>query len=130
MGGERLARGLSKHNPLRGEGVEHFSAGRYAASSYSALSPRSLTTLLHFTFSSRRNVAYCSGVLATISNPILVNCSRTFGCWTAATISLLRRLTISFGVAAGARMPNHVITSKPGKPDSAIVGNSGATVER
>jgi hypothetical protein len=28
----------------------------------------------------------------------------------------LSRLTISFGVAAGASMPNQVMTSNPGKP--------------
>ena len=34
------------------------------------------------------------------------------------------------GVPAGARMPSQALTSKPGRPDSAIVGNSGALGER
>ena len=37
---------------------------------------------------------------------------------------------MSFGVPAGASRPNHGTASKPGKPDSAMVGRSGASAER
>ena len=38
--------------------------------------------------------------------------------------------TIGAGVPAGASSPNHDIASKPGKPDSAMVGSSGMLGER
>ncbi|MNV56286.1 hypothetical protein D3C71_1485600 [compost metagenome] len=39
-------------------------------------------------------------------------------------------LITSGGVPAGANRPNHDDTSKPSKPDSCIVGRSGALLER
>ena len=45
-------------------------------------------------------------------------------------ISEDKRLTISLGVAAGARIPNHATVSYPGNPDSATVGTSGNRGER
>ena len=56
--------------------------------------------------------------------------SRTSGMLSAFTISALSRLTISGGVPAGANTPCHEPTSKPGNPDSASVGTSGAIDER
>ncbi|MNS52612.1 hypothetical protein D3C72_853330 [compost metagenome] len=37
---------------------------------------------------------------------------------------------MGLGVAAGARMPNHVPISKPFRPASSMVGTSGSTLER
>jgi len=44
---------------------------------------------------------------------------------TVSTMSAWIRRTISFGVAAGTRMPTHERKSNPGKPDSLIVGTAG-----
>ena len=37
---------------------------------------------------------------------------------------------VAAGTPAGARMPNHPVTSKPGRAASAMVGTSGSTAER
>ena len=44
--------------------------------------------------------------------------------------SRFSRSTTGAGVPAGARIPNHPITSKPGSTVSATVGTSGNAVER
>ena len=46
------------------------------------------------------------------------------------TISKLSRVMISVGVPAGAEIPNHAISSYPGRPASDTVGISGSTDER
>src|SRR5436190_1347441 len=46
------------------------------------------------------------------------------------TISLFSFATMSFGVAAGATTPNQPIASKPGTPDSTMVGTEGNALAR
>src|ERR1700736_4420830 len=51
--------------------------------------------------------------------------------WTsAALVSTLILAMTSFDVFAGTKKPNHENTSKPGTPDSAMVGISGTTATR
>ncbi len=52
------------------------------------------------------------------------------GCASTRRMSPEILSTTGFGVAAGAKNANHVASSKPGRPDSAIVGRSGASGER
>ncbi|MNC86573.1 hypothetical protein D3C83_22450 [compost metagenome] len=64
------------------------------------------------------------------SSACVANFSRTSGRAIAFARSAFRRPTISRGVPAGAITPKNPMTSKPGRPDSAIVGTFGTTGER
>ena len=55
---------------------------------------------------------------------------RNSGALTIATTSVCSRWITACGVPAGAKMPHQPVTSKPGRPDSAIVGISGMPAAR
>src|SRR6185503_14486789 len=56
--------------------------------------------------------------------------ARRSGCASTFTTSWCSLPTTAGGVPAGAKSPNQETASKPGKPDSATVGNSGMLGER
>src|SRR6187455_1333797 len=84
-----------------------------------------LATFAHFTISERTSAANCPGVLVTGSTPRSSRRLLVAGFLTIVTSASLSFATISFGVAAGARMPYQVLMSKPGRPDSLGGGNLG-----
>ncbi len=59
-----------------------------------------------------------------------MNFARTSGVIRILATSAFHFAMIGPGVPAGAKRPYHVEMSNPGKPASAIVGNSGASFER
>src|SRR5215472_388927 len=65
-----------------------------------------------------------AGVVLRTSAPKLSSRVRTSGTAIARSISACSRLMIACGVRGGAAKPDHDITSKSGRPDSAIVGMS------
>ena len=73
--------------------------------------------------------ANASGKLPTGSPPSVVMRSRISGCWTIFATSSRMRTTMSRGVPAGAKRPNHATVSKPGSV-SATAGRSGTSGER
>ena len=70
------------------------------------------------------------GVPPVVSKPSVWKRSRIAGSFTILLVSALMRSTIAFGVCAGAKMPNQFELSKPGTPDSSMVGMSGTISER
>ena len=62
--------------------------------------------------------------------PCGASAAMNFGSVEAFLISRDRPSMIAGGVFAGANMPNHERTSKPGSPASSAVGTSGISDER
>src|ERR1041384_1945904 len=91
--------------------------------------PAALITLSQVAISDLINAASCSGVLATVSTPALKNFSLTSGLLSIRTISWLRRLSMAWGVFAGAIITSGETDSNPGIPAAATVGNPGATAD-
>ena len=89
-----------------------------------------MATRLIFSTSSATSALNSSGLLVAASVPIERKRCFISSVDIAFTISALRRSTISFGRPAGPTTACQVETSKPGKPDSAMVGTSGAIAER
>src|SRR5271169_3611727 len=92
--------------------------------------PASLMTFAHSGVSFLMIAVNSAGVLPTVSRPSWSNFLRTSGIARALTVSPCNLSRTSFGVPAGASRPNHGTASKPGNPDSAMVGRSGASAER
>jgi len=71
-----------------------------------------------------------SGVFVIGSAPIRANVALTSSAFAALVNSALSLVMIVRGVPAGARMPEYTTRSKPGNPDSIIVGTSGTAPTR
>src|SRR6478672_5349497 len=97
---------------------------------HSERSPDTFTTFPHLTISLRMNCPVCSGVPDKGSAPCAFSFSRTSGSCTMRTTFVLSTVIMSRGVPTGASSPYQVPDSKPGRPDSEIVGRSGAIVLR
>src|SRR5215218_1487164 len=97
---------------------------------HSAFTPAALIVRDHFSMSDLILAWNSSAVLPIGSEPWASSASATAFVCTSLRISAVRRATISFGVPVGASMPNHVLASNPGMPDSAIVGKAGAAALR
>src|SRR5205823_13486107 len=99
---------------------------------------RQLSTLIfasritgpHLSISDFRKLASSAGVEPFGVAPSSSSRVLTDGWASAALVSALILATTSCGVLAGTKKPNHDITSKPGTPDSAMVGMSGTTATR
>src|ERR1700752_4250668 len=87
----------------------------------------SVITFCHFVRSSARNLPSSSGVLCEGSRPMSAKVASNFGSFSACLSAALSLATTSGGVFAGANTPHHEVDSKSGKPDSAMVGISGAS---
>ena len=83
-------------------------------------------------FASSRAIicANCSGVSGAGSAPSAMSFARTSGVFRILVTSAFHFAIMAAGVPAGAKSPYHVEMSKPGRPASAIVGNSGTSVDR
>ena len=68
---------------------------------------------------------FASAELPRTAKPSSSSLRRTSGSPTAFSTSAFRRAMMSFGVPAGARIANHELKKKPGRPDSETVGTSG-----
>src|SRR5262249_5091816 len=88
---------------------------------------RSRARTRHFSISAFIFLARRSAEPPPGSKPSLAKASFTSGMTSAELVALLIASTIVWSVPAGANRPNHTGTSKPGRPDSAIVGASGMT---
>src|SRR5258708_38923015 len=75
-------------------------------------------------------VANSAGLLPSGSTAKLLSCAPIFGSFIACVAAAASRSTIYCGVRAGAVKPHQLVASNPEKPDSAIVGTSGASGER
>src|SRR5260221_7446715 len=84
----------------------------------------------HSATSARALAASSSGVEPAAATPSGSNLAFTAGSASIATASAFIRFTISGGVLAGTYSAYHDATSKPGTPDSAMVGISGAPANR
>src|SRR6478752_4976302 len=84
----------------------------------------------HLSVSDFRKAASCAGVEPLGLAPSSSNRDLTGGCTSAALVSALILATTSGGVLAGTKKPNQENTSKPGTPDSAMVGISGTAATR
>src|ERR1700687_442503 len=96
----------------------------------SAFTPAAEITFAHLAISSSRNLPASSGVLptgslTTVFQRLLMSVEAT-----ALPVSAAIRLTISFGVPAGARNSTQVEPSIGGRPASAIVRTSAAPGKR
>src|SRR5690606_12725246 len=76
------------------------------------------------------NSPNCSGVVSPGTAPRPAKRSRTSGLASASRIALFSVSTTSLGMPLGPITPNQDETSKPSKPDSCMVGRSGAVAER
>src|SRR5687768_9161117 len=74
-------------------------------------------------------VANCSGDPPTDSAPRLKNACFTSELLSTRATSWFNLLMIAGGVLAGAHIPVIPSTSKPGRPDAAIVGRPGTSTE-
>ncbi len=81
---------------------------------------------LCFEASARTNAANSAGELPTGSAPRARTLSRISGRASARVKYACNASTTGGGVPAGAKIPNQVLMSNPGKPASASVGSSGA----
>jgi len=84
----------------------------------------------HFAISFFRYLASSEGVEPTALDPRLSSFALTAGSANVATVAAFIFAMIEAGVRAGTNSPHHGATSKPGKPDSASVGTSGAAATR
>src|SRR5258706_15234109 len=109
--------------PSEGEGITYYGC-------YSPFTPAATTTFFHFTISSRRNAAVCSGVMSAGSVLWFASAPLISGdCKHFATAALMT-VTIWRAVPTGPASVTQVEDSNPGTPDSAMVGRSGATALR
>ena len=76
------------------------------------------------------NSPNCAGAIGAACRPIALSFSAISGSAMMRLISRLSLSTTGAGVAAGATTPYQVPVSKPGRPDSAIVGTSGRMATR
>ena len=90
------------------------------------MAPEILTTLAYRSMSRRTKAANSSGLLPTASAPSAANCDWISGDRTTFTTASFKRAMMRCGVFAGANIPNQFSASKPGTPDSLIVGTSGS----
>jgi len=97
---------------------------------YSARTPSSWTTLRQRGTSSAISLRKGSGGLPTGSPPSSTRILVIMGDLLTRASSSLNLLMMGAGVPAGAAHPCQVETSKPRRPDSAMVGNSGSTDDR
>src|ERR1700676_4427401 len=84
----------------------------------------------HFSISDLRKAESWAGVEPFGLAPSSSNRDFTDAWTSAALVSTLILAMTSFDVFAGTKKPNHENTSKPGTPDSAMVGISGTTATR
>src|SRR5258706_7007133 len=96
----------------------------------STFAPDALTTFAHLSVSARMCATNFSGEPPATSAPCASSCSLPSGLCKYLFTSAFSLAMIGAGVPAGARMPNHELASKPGRPDSAIVGTSGSAGAR
>src|ERR1700730_10591493 len=96
----------------------------------SAFTPAVAITFAHLAISSSRNLPASSGVLPTGSMPMVSKRPLISAEVTALAVSAAIRLTMSFGVPAGARNKTQVEPSIGGPPASAMVGTSAAPATR
>ena len=73
------------------------------------------------------NLPGSSGVFCQTSRPMAARVLRSFGSVRACWMGALSFATISGGVFGGANTAHHEVASTAGRPDSAMVGISGAT---
>jgi hypothetical protein len=92
--------------------------------------PASRTTIASRLTSAARKAAACAGVPAPGSAPSWAKRALTSGCTRIRPTSACIFSRTAGGVFAGASSTNQAEKSYPGTPDSAIVGNSGASAER
>src|SRR5262249_41127178 len=104
--------------------------GERACARQSTLAPDALTTSAHFGISDFTYARSSLGVPPTTSMPRSVRALRTGGSLTVAAGARCRVAVDPFGGPAGATSACQVVASKPGKPDSAMVGTSGNTAVR
>src|ERR1044072_5627243 len=104
--------------------------GQICRAGHSALAPEEATIGPHFSASDLMKAANESGPDSAGSEPSAISRSRISGNFITAPISRPSVCTMSPGVCAGATMPYQRNASKPGMPDSATVGISGASDER
>src|SRR5688572_29429277 len=93
---------------------------------YSILIPAAFTTLRHFSISLTISLSNCAGAPGAGSSPCAARTSIIDGAFRMLANSRLRRSMIAAGVFAGATRPCQLSTSKPGTPDWAMLGMSGA----
>src|SRR5437899_1394008 len=134
---------LSGHRAARSQGKQrtqqqtrrdlHFLSPRNRSKlpqAHSARAPESFTTFAHFGISRAMYSAKSCGVPVASSAPSDSSRSRRSRMRSARTMSALSRSTRAPRVAAGTTTPCQVIASKPGTPDSELVGSSGTVAER
>src|ERR1700686_3463664 len=97
---------------------------------FSTLILASRMTGPHLSISDLRKAASSAGVEPFGLAPSSSNRDFTDAWTSAALVSTLILAMTSFDVFAGTKKPNHENTSKPGTPDSAMVGISGAAATR
>lgn len=99
-------------------------------SHYCGLICAALTMSRHFSPSDTLNRANVAGSDPTGLAPRPAYCVTTLG-WRSARAACSDSLaTMAGGVPLGAHRPYQVLMSKPGNPDSAIVGTSGSSSTR
>src|SRR6185369_1338777 len=101
-----------------------------SSAQFSTLILASRITGPHLSISDFRKAASSPGVVPRGVAPRSSKRDLTLGCARAALVSALSLAMISGGVFTGTKKPNQLETSKPGTPDSAIVGISGTTATR
>src|SRR5262249_19311496 len=126
--GRQLASAFPRLCPVAVAAAGH--CGERARARQSTLAPDALTTSAHFGISDFTYARSSSGVPPTTSMPRSVKALRTGGSLTVAAVARCSVAMTSFGVPAGATSACQVVASKPGKPDSAMVGTSGNTAVR
>src|SRR5262245_43328289 len=94
------------------------------------LMPAALMIGPHLSISNRSRAPSSSCVELCTTTPSGSNLARTAGSDNAVTVAALTLVMMSGGVFAGMNNEYHDETSKPGTPDSAIVGMSGAVGKR
>src|SRR6187431_1426088 len=111
-------------------GNDFTDVGSFLRAGQSNLAPDSLITFAQRDFSLAMNWPNCSGVIGRTSAPAPSRRVFISGVARIFVIASCNAVTISFGVLAAATMPWNEPVSKPGYPDSATVGRSGAALKR
>src|SRR5207245_4160261 len=126
---DRLARvGLGERGPRNEQGGERCEASIYyrPCPPHSTFTPDALMTRAQRSWSFLRNAANSAGVSATVTAPSAFIRSCVSRLASDFRISSLKRPTTAAGVPAGASTPTQgAVSSKPGKPASAMVGTPG-----
>src|ERR1043166_7272720 len=94
----------------------------------STVAPENLTARPQRSVAAATNVAISAGVAMNAVPPKSASRAPIFGSLRPALFSRLSFSTIADGVAFGAPIPNHVVTSNPGTV-SATVGTPGSTAD-